>query len=134
MDINSPHRNLLLEEDRRHSADHIEKSDPLAVNIEAKESYIDGFIDDIFTITADNKYWVEGAKIAALLVIHTLFRPLQASEPLKRDDPLSLRKIAGGGQLAEHKTFIGCYINTHSLRVYISKENQTAWVNDIKDV
>ena len=56
---------------------------------------MDGLIDNIITITVDNKYSIERTKNAALLVIHTLFRPLQASEPLKCDNPLSLRKIAG---------------------------------------
>ena len=32
-------------------------------------------------------------KSAALLVIHTLCQPLKASEPLKHDNPLSIRKL-----------------------------------------
>ena len=62
---------------------------------------MDGFIDDIITITVDDDYWIDRAKFAALLVIHTLFQPLQPLEPLKRDDPLSLRKLAGEGEIPE---------------------------------
>ena len=69
------------------------KADPLAVEIIATEASMDGFIDDIITITVDDNHWIDRAKRAALLVIHTLFRPLQPSEPLKQDDPLSLRKL-----------------------------------------
>ena len=58
---------------------------------------MDGFIDDIITITVDDDHCVDCAKSSVLLVIHTLFRPLQTSEPLKKDDPLSLRKLAGEG-------------------------------------
>ena len=94
---------------------------------------MDGFIDDIITITVDDDHWIDRAKSAALLVIHTLFRPLQPSEPLKRDDPLSLRKLAGEGQLAEQNTCLGWDINTQSLRVSLPEEKQTTWTNYIKE-
>ena len=94
---------------------------------------MDGFIDDIINITVDDKHWIDCAKSAALLVIHTLFRPLQPSETLKQDDPLSLRKLAGEEQLAYQKTCLGWDINTQSLRVSIPEEKQTAWTNDIKE-
>ena len=38
----------------------------------------------------------------------------------------------GGGQLAEHKTCLGWDINTHSLKVFLPEEKQTAWTTDIK--
>ena len=94
---------------------------------------MNGFIDNIITITVNDDHWIECAKSAALLVIHTLFQPLQPSEPLKRDNPLSLRKLAGEGQLAEQKTCLGWDINTQSLRVSLLKEKQKAWINDIKE-
>ena len=94
---------------------------------------MDCFIDDIITITVDGEHWIDCAKSAALLVIHTLFRPLQPLEPLKRDDPLPLRKLAGEGPLAEQKTCLGWDINTQSLRVSLSEEKQTSWTNDIKE-
>ena len=61
---------------------------------------MDGFVDYIVTVRVNYDHWIDRAKSAALLVIHTLFRPLQPSEPLKRDDPLALRKLAGEGKLA----------------------------------
>ena len=60
------------------------KADPIAADIIATEASMDGFI----TITVNDDNWIDRAKSAALLVIHTLFRPLHPSEPLKRDDPL----------------------------------------------
>ena len=93
-DINSPHRNLLPEDNKYHSVDHLTKSDPLAVDITSIEASMDGFIKDIVKIKANDKNWVERAKSAAQLVIYKILRPLQASKPLKRDDPLSQRKIA----------------------------------------
>ena len=94
---------------------------------------MDGFINDIITITIDVNHWIDRAKSASLLVIHTLFRPLESSEPLKRDDPLSLRKLAGDGQLAERKTCLVWDINTQSLRVSLTEDKQIAWKNDIKE-
>ena len=88
---------------------------------------MDGFINYIITITVDDDNWIDRAKSAALLVIHTLFRPLQPSETLKQDDPLSLRKLAGEGQLVEKNKCLGWYINTQSLRVSLTEEKQTAW-------
>ena len=83
---------------------------------------MDGFIDDIVTITVDDEFWIDRAKSADLLVIHTLFRPIKPSEPLKRDDPLSLRKLAGEGQLSEQNTCLGWDINTKSLRLSLPGE------------
>ena len=104
------------------------------MEITATEASMDIFIYKIITITVDNKHWVDRAKIAALLVIHTLFQLLKPSETLKRDDPLSLRKMAGEGQLSYHKTCLWCYIKNNSLRVLLPKEKQIDWTTDIKDV
>ena len=54
---------------------------------------MDGYIDDIISITVDDKHWIDRTKSAALLVIHTLFQTLQPAETLKLEDPLSLRKL-----------------------------------------
>ena len=43
--------------------------------MEAKEASIDGFINDIIAVTVANPFWVERAKNAALLIIHTIFIP-----------------------------------------------------------
>ena len=76
-DLNSPHRYLLPPEEKQQSASHLEKADPLAVEIISTEASMYGFIDDIITITVDENHWIDRAKSAALLVIHTLFQPLQ---------------------------------------------------------
>ena len=76
-DRNSSHRSLLPQEEKQKSEIHLAKADPLAVDITVTEASIDGFIDDIITIMVDDKQWIHHAKSAALLVIYTLFRPLQ---------------------------------------------------------
>ena len=94
---------------------------------------MDGFINDIITIPVDDKQWIDRAKSAALLVIHTIFQPLQLSEPLKIYNTLYLTKRAGEGQLDEQKTFLLWDINTHSLRVFTPKDKQTDCTTYIKE-
>ena len=101
------------------------------MDITSTEASMDGFINDIITITVDDEHWIDHAKSAALLVIYTLFRTPQPSEPLKWDDLLSLRKLAGEVKISEKKTCLGRHINTHSLRVFLPEEKHTAWTNDI---
>ena len=80
---------------------------------------MDWLIYDISTITIDSPRWVERAKNAALLIIHTIFKPRQYNKPLKQDEPLSLRKLAGESQLAKSKTCMGWDIHTRSLQVFL---------------
>ena len=82
-DLNSPHQSLLPQEDTHNPESHIETAYPLSVDTTATEASIYGFIDDIITITVYDEHWIDFTKSAALLVIHTLFRPLQPSETLK---------------------------------------------------
>ena len=132
-DLEYPHQSLLLQEEKNQSSSHLATADPLALDITATDASIDGFIDDIIIITVDDKHWIGRAESAALLVIHTLSRPLHPSEPLKRDDTLSLRKLVGEGQLADHKTCIGWDINNHYLRVLLPEDKQTVWTKYMKE-
>ena len=96
----SPHIHLLPREDYLPPSETLLRAYQLELDIEAKEDSMYGFIDDIITITIDDPILVERSKNASLLIIHTLFRTLQSSEPLKRDDPLSLKNLSGECQPA----------------------------------
>ena len=63
--------------EKQQSTISLEKADPLSVEIISTEASMDGFIDEIITIMVDDDHWIDRAKFAALLVIHTLFQPLQ---------------------------------------------------------
>ena len=82
-DLNSPHQLLLPQEEKKKSTIHLATTDPLSVDITATEASMDGFINNIITITVDEKHWIDRTDSAALLIIHTLFRPLEPLEPLK---------------------------------------------------
>ena len=60
--LQSPHIHLLPREDYLPASCPLVKAYQLGVDIEAKEASMDGFINDIITITIDNPYWVEHAK------------------------------------------------------------------------
>ena len=94
---------------------------------------MDGLIDDIITINIDNPCWVERANNAALLIIHTIFISRKSNKPLKQDEPLSLRKIAGEGQFSERNTYLGWDIQTCYLQVLLPQKKETAWVHDIRE-
>ena len=55
-DLKLPHRSLLPQEEKKQSASHLETADPLEVKITATEESMDGFIDDIISITVDDKH------------------------------------------------------------------------------
>ena len=94
-DLKLPHRSLLPQEEKHQSTSNLATLYPLEVDITSIEASMNGFIYNIITITVNDTHCIDRAKSAALLVIHTLFRPQQPSEPLKRDNPISLRKLAG---------------------------------------
>ena len=72
-DLKFPHLSLLPQEENQQSASHLVTAEPLEVEITATEASMDGFIDDIITITVNDKQWIDRAKSASPLVIHTLF-------------------------------------------------------------
>ena len=120
-DLNLPHQYLLPPEEKQHSTIHLETADPLAADITATGVLMVGFIDNIITITVDDKHWIDCAKVAALLVIYKLFWPLHLSEPLKQDDPLPLEKLVVEEKIAEHKTCLVWDIKTHYMIVFLPK-------------
>ena len=82
---------------------------------------MDGFIHEIIIITIDNPRWVERAKNADLLIIHTILRPRQSNKTLKQDDPLSLRKLTVEVQPADRKTYLGWDIHTRYLQLFLTQ-------------
>ena len=77
-----PIQSLLPQEEKQQSTSHIANAETLAVDIIATEASMDGFIYDIITITVNDEHCIDPAKSADILVIYTLFQPLQPPEPL----------------------------------------------------
>ena len=126
------HRHLLHKKDYLPASGPLVKSDQLAMNIESKEASMDRFTNDIITITIYDPLWVERTNNAALLIIHTIFRPWHSGKTPKLDDPLSLRKLVVEVQLARHKTCLGWDTQNRYLRILLPIEKETAWLQDIR--
>ena len=78
--------------------------------------------------------WVQKGTNAAPLAVHTLFRPVDPSDPLPRDDPTSLRKLDGEGTPDERKIIIGWLVDTRLLRIFLPGEKATEWIRELKRI
>jgi hypothetical protein len=91
---------------------------------------VDIYIDDGITIVpdlGDNK--VRGANAMAL-AIHPMLRPVSPVEPIKRDDCLSLSKLAAEGIPSESATILGWNANSRTLTISLPSEKIRTWSND----
>ena len=94
----------------------------------------DGYIDDIITAMIEENDWVDRGQNAAPLAVHTLFRPVDKTEQIPRDDPASIRKLEGEGTPDEKKTLLGWEVDTRRFRIYLPKDKAIQWRSDIKRI
>ena len=95
---------------------------------------VDDFVDDGVVVVpdiGDNR--LRGAGVLPL-AIHLLCRPLADDEPVKRDDPLSLSKLAEEGTLAEQFVLLGWKINLRLLVISLPRDKFLVWSQDIYEV
>jgi hypothetical protein len=95
---------------------------------------VDIFIDDGMVIVPDIDNNRNRAVQSLLLAIHTLCRPLDPKEHIKRDDCLSLGKLEEEGQLSEKFTLLGWFIDTRALTIALPTEKSTRWDSDLKEI
>ena len=60
--------------------------------MKTNDSYVDGYIDDLLTITLDELLLINRGTQATPLMCHVIFRPIHKNEPLPRSDILSKAK------------------------------------------
>ena len=94
----------------------------------------DGYIDDIITAMLDTNNCVQEGTNAALLAVHTLFRPTSDSDPLPRPDAASIRKLIEEGTPDEIKIILGWVVNTHLFRIFLPGEKANEWTHSIKSI
>ena len=108
---------------------------PLKVTIDdPKDSYVDGFIDDLISIILDQMNFPERGRHAVALALHTFFRPTNPDDPVPRDDILSLRKLLAEGGLEETKMVLGWFIDTRRFIIKLARDKATRWIMDIDDL
>ena len=106
----------------------------LSVYLPNRTAFADGYIDDCLTAAVDIGDSVLRGQEAPPLIIHAIFRPLDANEPIQREDNISEKKLKGEGQPSEIKTMLGWVINTRVMRVFLPEDKALAWSQDIKKI
>ena len=120
-DLHSPNQKLFGKILYQDASVQIKKSKKLSVPVTSSKASVDGYIDDLVTLVLDEPALRERAENAVPLLVHILFRPVAPDEPTDRDDPLSLRKLKGEGNLSETKTIFRMG-NKHSTKESISSQ------------
>jgi len=108
---------------------------PLDICLEADDNgKVDIFIDDGMVIVPDLHNNRNRAVQSLLLAIHTLCRPLDPNEPIKRDDCLSLGKLEAEGQLTEKFEILGWLIDTRALTIALPTKKSVRWDADLRAI
>jgi hypothetical protein len=95
---------------------------------------VDIYIDDGITIVPDLGVSQLRGTNAIDLAIHTMFRHIAPDEPIKRDDCLSLSKLALEGSLAESATILGWSVNSRTLLISLPTDKFETWSYDIDSI
>ena len=99
----------------------------------SREGRADVFIDDIVTAGYNSARWKRLCG-AALLAIYIFGRPVDSTEPVPRDDLLSLNKLLSEGSLLEVQTVLGWEINTRTLTISLPSDKYSEWTAQIKTI
>ena len=95
------------------------------------EGLAECYLDDIPPVCVDIGQNAERCAAALPLALHILGRPVTTSEPIPRDDLLSVKKTLGEGQMAEQRVVLGWLYNTRTLRIELTSEKRLRWDADI---
>jgi hypothetical protein len=97
-------------------------------------STFDNFIDDQIAAGVDTGNNVLRLAAAGPLAIHAIGRPLSVSEPIPRDDNLSLKKFAAEALPEETKVILGWLIDAWNLTVCLPQDKYFAWSRSIREI
>ena len=92
----------------------------------------DSYIDDIVTAMLDMVDWASRGHNTAPLVVHTVLRPVNTTDPLPRAGTASKPKLRGKGTPDEAKIVRGWLINTRKLRIFLPIEKTTDWTKSLR--
>jgi len=134
-ELNSPYKSRLPPPETPDTSIEMEEVvRELAVYIPNRSSFADGYIDDCLTVALDGGDNVARSQEALPLIVHSLFRPLDPNEPVKRNDNISDDKLKGEGQPSERRIMLGWLIDTTRMRVYLPITKALSWTLDIKNL
>ena len=130
--LNSPQVSLLQKPEPPDTSIGLEEAHKLAVYIPERNSFADGYIDDCLSVALDEDDEIQRSQEAPPLVVHAIFRPLDAADPLPRDENISIKKLKGEGQPSEKKVMLGWLIDTVTMRVYLPIDKAIDWSREIR--
>lgn len=133
--IHSPLQKLIPKFSPKKDKRPFTKALPTIVNVNVRnEGQADCYIDDITTVIVESIENIKRAASAVLLAIHTVGRPVDKRDPIKRLDLVSLSKLQAEAALEEQKILLGWKLDTRSLEISLPFEKFTAWTNGIKNI
>jgi hypothetical protein len=92
----------------------------------------DGYIDDLVTVAVDKNDNLRKAQNAGPIAVHALFRPVNLTDKIPRDDAVSQRKLSGEGTPCEQKVVLGWLLCTRSFRVFLPVEKAHDWLSTLR--
>jgi hypothetical protein len=104
------------------------------VEEESRLTKFDNYIDDLIAAGVEIGDNIARMAAAGPLALHTMGRPLSDSEPIPRDDILSLKKFAAEALPEETKTVLGWLIDAWALQVKLPQDKYIAWSRSIQTV
>jgi hypothetical protein len=96
-----------------------EISVPVPLDINGK---IDIYIDDFIGIAPDVADTVSKVNQAIPLVIHSIARPINPSDPIPRKDIISMKKYKAEERMEETKVVLGWLLNTCTLTISLPSD------------
>ena len=100
-----------------------DKENKLFVPMPFHPAMADGYIDNIVISMLDQADWVSKGQNTAPVAIHTVFRPVNITNPLHSTDAASKPKLRGEGTLDEVKIVLSWQINTRQFRIFLPIKN-----------
>jgi len=129
--LNSPTAKLLEEPESPDLSTLPEQVNKLSVHIPNRDAFADGYIDDCLSVAVDSGDMIRRSQEAPPLIVHSIFRPLDQSDPLPRDDNISIKKLRGEGTPSEQKVMLGWLLDTTKMRIYLPIDKAMEWSTEI---
>ena len=107
----------------------------MAVPIEVSENgQADCYIDNLMTVAVDIGNNKQRAEAAVLLALHTMGRPVDPRDPIKRLNLVSMSNLTAKATLEEEKILLGWKLNTFNLSVSLPFDEFYAWTENINSI
>jgi hypothetical protein len=107
------------------------QADDLLVPLPPRDIITDNFIDDFIQACLDENENSQRIKHAVPLILETLFRPIDNTDPSNRDPIVNMTKHKAEGKLEERKVILGWLIDSRRFRVFLTPEKTKEWVHDL---